>query len=538
MALGESWLRRSIDNREKRRYYSSQHMRLMGKMLLELRSLEGEDEKDFEYYLHPCRFDLLLGAALHCCLPYMDDFEELKAPSNGIKIKYDLIRMITARWAITVKKDPHSLRAKELTTCLELIKKEWGEMITKLARSVLVRRNLSVKRELPSPNDIKKLTCYVIEKLKTVELKEENYSRVVQLSQTRLLLYNKRRSGEVDAISLNSYASKTKEIDDLDESLFGELSKVELHLLKSQDMMKVRGKGNHLVPVLIPADLKEPLDFLASSTVRKQSGIPEANRYLFPVVSQKSGLNPARSYESLKKICTECSLAAPNRITSVSMRKYTATLTQMLNLDGNQLEWVCRHLGHSANVHQTHYRQMSDFIERVHVTKLMLVQDMNLTKKYAGKKLEDIDITDIVLPCQENDGSEEGNETEDCNEDILAKAIHKDREDRLFDMDVFENDEEELSEKEEDVEEDSAIPSQKRKKQVEKKSKPVVRKRWDHVEMTEIERYFKSYLDSGICPRTDEVEKAKKKSKKAQGKIWMRSNDKIIKKISNMNHKK
>lgn len=65
----------------------------------------------------------------------------------------------------------------------------------------------------------------------------------------------------------------------------------------------------------------------------------------------------------------------------------------MLNLDGNQLEWVCRHLGHSANVHQTHYRQMSDFIERVHVTKLMLVQDMNLTKKYAGKKLEDIDIT-------------------------------------------------------------------------------------------------------------------------------------------------
>ncbi|CAG2200299.1 unnamed protein product [Mytilus edulis] len=211
VALGESWLRRSIDNREKRRYYTSQHMRLMGKMLLELRSLEGEDEKDFEYYLHPSRFDMLVGAALQCCLPYMDDMEELKAPSNGIKIKYDLRRMITARWAITVKKDVHSLCAKRI-------------------------------KDLPR-----------IDK---------------------------------NGVGLNSYASKTKDIDDLDESLVGELSKVELHLLKSQDLMKVRGKGNRPVPVLIPADLKGPLDFLASSSVRKQAGIPEANCYLFPVVSK------------------------------------------------------------------------------------------------------------------------------------------------------------------------------------------------------------------------------------------------------------
>ncbi|VDI46116.1 Hypothetical predicted protein [Mytilus galloprovincialis] len=535
VALGESWLRRSIDNREKRRYYTSQHMRLMGKMLLELRSLEGEDEKDFEYYLHPSRFDMLVGAALQCCLPYMDDMEELKAPSNGIKIKYDLRRMITARWAITVKKDVHSLCAKELKTCLELIKMEWGERITKLARSVLVRRSFQVKHDLPSPEDIRKLTSYLIECLKAVDLKEENYSRIVQLSQTRILMYNKRRSGEVDAISLNSYASKTKDVDDLDESLVGELSKVELHLLKSQDLMKVRGKGNRPVPVLIPADLKGPLDFLASSSVRKQAGIPEANCYLFPVVSKKSGLNPARSYESLKKTCTECSLAAPNRITSVSMRKYTATLTQMLNLDGNQLEWVCRHLGHSANVHKTHYRQMSGFIERVHVSKLMLVQDMNLTKKYAGKKLEDIDITDIVLPSEETDGSDEGDENEDCNEGILVKAINKDREDRMFDINVFEDDEEELEEEEDVVEEDCPVPSHKQTKQ---KKPVVVRKRWNEIEMAEIRKYFKSYLDAGICPRTEAVEKAKKKSMKDQGKIWMRSNDKIIKKISNMNHKK
>lgn len=65
----------------------------------------------------------------------------------------------------------------------------------------------------------------------------------------------------------------------------------------------------------------------------------------------------------------------------------------MLNLDKYQVDWVCRHLGHSGSVHKTHYRQMSDLIERVHITKLLLVQDFNLTNKFKGQRLEDIDVS-------------------------------------------------------------------------------------------------------------------------------------------------
>lgn len=65
----------------------------------------------------------------------------------------------------------------------------------------------------------------------------------------------------------------------------------------------------------------------------------------------------------------------------------------MLNLDKYQVDWVCKHLGHIKSVHKAHYQQMSDFIERVHIAKLLLVQDMNLTKQFKGKKLEDIDVS-------------------------------------------------------------------------------------------------------------------------------------------------
>lgn len=68
--------------------------------------------------------------------------------------------------------------------------------------------------------------------------------------------------------------------------------------------------------------------------------------------------------------------------------------------------------------------------------------------------------------------------------------------------------------------------------------KPCKRQTWDSVEMDEIHKYFKAYLNAKICPRKEAVESAKLKSKQRNGKIWMRSNDKIVKKISAMNHKK
>jgi len=62
---------------------------------------------------------------------------------------------------------------------------------------------------------------------------------------------------------------------------------------------------------------------------------------------------------------------------------------QVLHLNDHQLHWVCDHLGHTKKVHLQHYRNMSGFIERSQVAKLMLVHDLNLTGEFKGKKLDD-----------------------------------------------------------------------------------------------------------------------------------------------------
>ena len=84
------------------------------------------------------------------------------------------------------------------------------------------------------------------------------------------------------------------------------------------------------------------------------------------------------------------------------------------------------------------------------------------------------------------------------------------REDDSINDDIFIN-EAETSDEEEPVEK---LPNKQQKAKP-----PVKRQPWDKVEMEEIYQYFQEYLDMGICPRQAAVETAKKKSRKAGGKI-------------------
>ena len=108
------------------------------------------------------------------------------------------------------------------------------------------------------------------------------------------------------------------------------------------------------------------------------------------------------------------------------------------------------------------------------------------------------------------------------------------REEPQIDSIVFEDDGDSDVEIDNDIEDESA----EEEATVKKRPRPCKRQKWDTVELEEINKYFPTYLEAGICPKSKAVETAKKQSQKKKGKIWMRSNDKIIKKISAMNHKK
>lgn len=70
-----------------------------------------------------------------------------------------------------------------------------------------------------------------------------------------------------------------------------------------------------------------------------------------------------RAYDAMSRTCQNASLQTLERMTSVNLCKYMATLVQVLNLKDNEIDWVHRHLGHTKTVHMEHYRQMSPPLE-------------------------------------------------------------------------------------------------------------------------------------------------------------------------------
>ena len=75
---------------------------------------------------------------------------------------------------------------------------------------------------------------------------------------------------------------------------------------------------------------------------------------------------------------------------STKVRKYVATVSQILDLQANESEWLARHMGHDVNVHCQYYRLQDSTLELAKVSKLLLVVDERNAAKFAGKKLDDI----------------------------------------------------------------------------------------------------------------------------------------------------
>ena len=158
------------------------------------------------------------------------------------------------------------------------------------------------------------------------------------------------------------------------------------------DMVEIRGKRGRKVPVILTPDMNESISLL--NKTRKDVGIPDENPYVFARPSRESQ-ECLRAWDSLHKFATECEppLANPDSITSTKLRKYIATVSQILSLKETEVDWLARHLGHDIRVHRDFYRLHESTIEIAKVSKLLLTVDQGKTSQWARKTLSEINMT-------------------------------------------------------------------------------------------------------------------------------------------------
>jgi len=75
------------------------------------------------------------------------------------------------------------------------------------------------------------------------------------------------------------------------------------------------------------------------------------------------------------------------------MRKYISTVSQVMSLTPNELEWLTGHLGHNTDVHKLFYRIHISTIELAKVSKLLITVG-GKAHEFVGKSMEGIIIDD------------------------------------------------------------------------------------------------------------------------------------------------
>ena len=111
----------------------------------------------------------------------------------------------------------------------------------------------------------------------------------------------------------------------VDQNAVMKLSQVEKQLFGHMKVTFQPGKGNnHLVPVLIPDDTAEALRQLSDVDRRKECGVQEGNRYLFPCIY--GSLDHVSGWHAVRKVCTEAGVADPSLLTATKMRHRISTL--------------------------------------------------------------------------------------------------------------------------------------------------------------------------------------------------------------------
>ena len=148
-------------------------------------------------------------------------------------------------------------------------------------------------------------------------------------------------------------------------------------------MVDIKEKRGRKVPILLTEEVKQGMDVLVES--RCEVGINSENPYLFATTGNGS-LGHLRPWECMRKVVTsdELKLEKPEAVTSTRLRKYVVTVSQILDLQENELDWLARHLGNDFTVHREYYRLHESTIEHAKVGKILTTVDEGKTQHWAG----------------------------------------------------------------------------------------------------------------------------------------------------------
>ena len=262
---------------------------------------------------------------------------------------------------------------------------------------------------------------------------DDSYVSLTQILLAKLILFNRRRQGEVSKTLLTDWEKRGKA--DCSSEAVQCQSEFEKSLLSVLERIEIRGKKGRTVPIIFTSDVAQRLAVLIQC---RPEHIPPGNPFLFATKSESTHY---RGSDTIRKFAAACDADKPQLLTSTKLRKQVATLAQVLSLQPHELDAVAAFLGHDIRVQSDFYRMPLDVMQLARISKVFLAADQGRIAEFSGKALCDINLdpneevetevdeVELSAACNQNiadkDNSDSVEELENTDEDAPEQPKRK-----------------------------------------------------------------------------------------------------------------
>ncbi|KAI4457871.1 hypothetical protein MML48_7g00007744 [Holotrichia oblita] len=513
--FGDSYLKKH--RKERSSYTCSNRMRELSRLLILYRKLTNKKQVDFKDLLHPKNFDDIITTVRELS-GYDHTKKSFKSPSLAMHlgttlklISDELIHLVLkeARGFTCKNKNEMQSWLQSIKNFRKLVESRWNIEMASLANKDLQEKKWNKPLLLPLVCDIKKfreetfkIADNCTEAFRNNLANQNDYKMLVQCLLALLIIFNRRRIGDVQYLKISDYKNDQRSnYTDFENAL----SATEKVLATKYRRVLNSGKGSRAVVILIPEMIEKYIKLLLK---QRDKFIDTDNDYLFAVPGSK--VKWGRGDVAIRNLTKKMTLKNPSAITSNKLRKQIATVMQILSLSKDDIKQFSTFMGHTQKTHEEFYELPVDVYQTAKVSKMLLMIENGVPIEHKGKNLSEIEIDTEFA--EENDAARVPN---DADGSFFFMCVYF--EEPVTDKDGNQENnvplDESLDEQIETPDKNNGngsctVVAKKRQIDLENtslSSNMNKRKRWTELEVGLLKRNFGSFIKKKIYPSTSEI---------------------------------
>ncbi|XP_074113924.1 uncharacterized protein LOC141536985 [Cotesia typhae] len=390
-------------------------LRLLGKFKLEMLKLEKDTPVQFSDLFIPRLFDRAVEA-IKVVAHWDFDLGYYKTPATAQSLSALVKACCSMVKSEFIKSENHE-KERQADRFLHLWKEEIPVTIHKKALEDQSNLKRNKKVILPSQENIKRLNDYLKKEcvicLQRLNDEKQEFDRGawLHLQECTLIciqLFNRRRAGEIERLTLENYENKKGIADDVDKKLLEKFSKNIQEYARQFIRITLRGKLSRIVSLLLTPFMTACIECILY--FRQAANVKAENKFIFAKPGDNYlGKEYIRACPLMEKFSTDCGASMPKTLRGTTLRKHVATYASLLNIEECQVDKLANFLGHNKDIHKNIYRMPVPISEITEVSKLLTLA-----------------VGDEIVDEEEEDSEEE--EEEDEEVERANKIVQKRRE--------------------------------------------------------------------------------------------------------------